>query len=126
MRHLECPVERKDGVAVIRPKGRLDSGQIGAFEKLLERLIKENQHHMVLDFGELRFISSSALRILLVTARKLRGKSGTFLLCELAPHVLDVMKTAGFDRLLDMRDSRDEAVAEAAREAARGAALARL
>ncbi|MDE2906805.1 MAG: STAS domain-containing protein [Acidobacteriota bacterium] len=70
----------------------------------------------------MRFISSSVLRILLVAAKKLRGKSGTFLLCEPGPHVLDVMKTAGFDRLLDMRDSRDETVTEAAQ----ATALARL
>ena len=73
---------------------------------------------MVLHFGTLMFISSSALRILLLAARKIKQKHGTFLLCGLAPHLMDVMKTAGFERLLQIRSRREEALEEATARAA--------
>ena len=113
-KQLRYAVERRDGVTVIRPSGQLDSGQVARFEKLVRERIERGERHVVLDFSTLMFISSPALRFLLLAAKRVRREQGTFLLCGLPPHITDLMKTTGFDRVLQIRKTREDAIQEAA------------
>ena len=115
MRRLECNIEKNGAVVVVRPMGRLDSGQADRFEKLLADEVRKGNHRMVLDMSELTFIASSALRIMLMTARAIKGREGMFLVAGPLPHIMDVMRTAGFDRLLDIKVTTKDGV-EAARD----------
>ena len=114
---FECPVERHKKVVEISPSGRLDSGQVASFEKILLNRINAGDQHIVLNFNRLMFISSSGLRILLLGGKKFRAKKGTLLLCELKPAIQDLLKTAGFQGLLAIRQERAVALQEAAEAA---------
>ena len=114
---LRYAVERRDGVTVIRPSGQLDSGQVARFEKLVRERIERGERHVVLDFSMLEFISSPALRFLLLATKRARREQGTFLLCGLPSHIADLMKTTGFDRVLQIRNAREDAIQEAAARA---------
>ena len=118
-RGLQCNIDRQQGVTVLQPIGRLDSGQIGRFEELVTEQIRGGSHRLVFDFSELTFLSSSGLRILIVAARQIKKREGALVLAGVMPHILDVMKTAAFDRLLIIKDTREEAV-EIAREKVEG------
>ena len=45
-RQLDCAIERDNGVTVIKPSGRLDSGQIGRFEQLMMGRINNGETGM--------------------------------------------------------------------------------
>ena len=115
MRRLECGMEKKGSVVVVRPMGRLDSGQGDRFEKILADEVRKGNHRLVLDMSELTFIASSALRIMLVTARAIKSREGVFVVAGPLPHILDVLRTAGFDRLLKVMDTAEAAI-ETARD----------
>ena len=115
MRRLECGMEKKGSVVVVRPMGRLDSGQGDRFEKILADEVRKGNHRLVLDMSELTFIASSALRIMLVTARAIKSREGVFVVAAPLPHILDVLRTAGFDRLLKVMDTAEAAI-ESARD----------
>ena len=109
---LQCTVERHEGVVVIKPVGRLDSAQIAPFEEIVMRQVKNGKHDVIVDFEQLAFISSSALRILLIAGKEAKRKGNAFLLCTLMPHITDLMGIAGFDRLLQIRTNLAEAMQE--------------
>ena len=113
-KQLEYHVDRRGGVMLIQPVGRLDSSQIARFEEVVMGQVQTGRHDVVLDFEQLTFLSSSALRILLGAARQAKNRNNAFLLCALKPHITDLMKTAGFDRLLRIHDTRKQAMQSAA------------
>ena len=114
---FECTVDRHKKVIEITPAGRLDSGQVAVFEKILLNRINKGDEHVVINFSKLIFVSSSGLRILLLGAKHLLAKKGTFLICAPRPQIKDLLKTAGFQKLLKIRDDRDAALQEAAEAA---------
>ena len=114
---FECTVDRHKKVIEITPAGRLDSGQVATFEKILINRINKGDEHVVINFSKLIFVSSSGLRILLLGAKHVLAKKGTFLICAPRPQIKDLLKTAGFQKLLKIRDDRDAALQEAAEAA---------
>ena len=110
---FECKVERNGGVAIVKPCGQLDSGETDRFEAVLLETLEKDKPRIVIDLEGLMFVSSSGLRVLLLAAKQTQEKKGTLLLCSLRPQIQSLLKTAGFNRLLKIRVSRQEAVAEA-------------
>lgn len=122
-KQLEYHVDRRGGVMLIQPVGRLDSSQIARFEEVVMGQVQTGRHDVVLDFEQLTFLSSSALRILLGAGREAKKKKNAFLLCALRPHITDLMRTAGFDRLLQIRATTEEAIRWAAETHGRNASV---
>ena len=120
-KQLDYHIDRRDGVMLIQPVGRLDSSQIARFEEVVMGQVQTGRHDVILDFEQLTFLSSSALRILLGAGREAKKKKNAFLLCALRPHISDLMKTAGFDRLLQIRATTEEAIQWAAETHGRNA-----
>ena len=121
-KQLEYHIDKRDGVMLIQPVGRLDSSQIARFEEVVMGQVQTGRHDVILDFEQLTFLSSSALRILLGAGRDAKNRNNAFLLCALKPHITDLMKTAGFDRLLRIHDTREQAMQNTAQ--GRGATAA--
>ena len=109
---VRIDVRREGAVTVIRPAGRIDSGRIGQLEKVIQDELSDGRDRLVLDFSETLFISSSALRVLLVTHRAV-SPTGILLVAELMPHIADMIRTAGFDTLLEVRADVGSALDEA-------------
>ena len=110
---FECKVERKGSVMIVKPCGQLDSGETDRFEAVLLETLEKDKPRIIIDLEGLMFVSSSGLRVLLLAAKRTQEKKGTLLVCSLQPQIHSLLKTAGFHRLLKIRLSRDEALAEA-------------
>jgi anti-anti-sigma factor len=100
-----------DGVFEMRPQGRIDSATGPAFEKDVLAQIDDGQRRLLLDFGELQYISSAGLRIVLLAAKKMKTAGGKLALCSLNPQITEVFEISGFARILDIHPSRDAALA---------------
>ena len=104
-------LRRKEGnAAVVSVKGRLDAVSSPEVEKELDRLIAEGERRLVLDFGELDYISSAGLRVILAATKKLKGKEGTLFLTSLRNVVKEVFEISGFGAIIPIFASVDEAV----------------
>ncbi len=99
-----------DDICEVRPKGRLDSASGPAFEKDLLGRIESGRLRMLLDFGELQYISSAGLRIVLLAAKKMKSAGGKMALCSLNPQIAEVFEISGFSNILDIHPSRDAAL----------------
>ena len=107
---IDVAEEREDGVLVLVPAGRIDSGNARAFESIVTERITAGDHRLVVDFGNLDFISSSGLRVLLIAAKTVKAQSGAIALCSMKDHIQEVFQISGFDRIIPIRNTRPEAL----------------
>jgi anti-sigma B factor antagonist/stage II sporulation protein AA (anti-sigma F factor antagonist) len=103
--------EEKSGeVLILRLKGRLDALSTPDAEKKVFAYINHGQHKLLLDFSGVDYISSAGMRMLLATTKKLKILSGQLVLCSITTNVMDVFKISGFDHVLELSKSEEEAL----------------
>ena len=108
---IRIDVDRERETLILTPRGRLDTASTADFERQVMGHIGKGATRLALDFDHLDFVSSSALRILLIAAKALRERRGRFALCNLKPHVSEVLRISGIHRVIDVYGSRGDAVA---------------
>lgn len=90
--------------------GRLDSGNSAAFETEVMQRLDRSPRAMVFDFAGLTYVSSAGLRVVLLTAKRLRSRGSQFVLCGLSEPVRDVFKISGFLSVLTVEPDRNAAL----------------
>jgi len=78
--------------------GRLDATQCESALQFLNALPEPR----VIDLGELEYIASAGLRVLLLTQKRARGSGAGIRLINLKPQIHDIFRCTGFDRIIDM------------------------
>jgi anti-anti-sigma factor len=99
------------GVALVEVQGEVDAHTSGELDKALGDLLAQGHHRLALDFSQVGYISSAGLRVLLRAQQKARGLGGEVRLFGLSSFVRQVFQMAGFDRLLRIAATRQEATA---------------
>jgi anti-sigma B factor antagonist len=98
-------------VAVLAPKGSLNTRTSPAFEEKLGAVLDAKSRLIVVDMKGVDYLSSSALRVLLMTTRRLKRVKGKLFLCGLREEVRKVFAISGFDRDFNIQAARGEAIA---------------
>lgn len=97
---MELTHEISNGMLLVRPQNRIDSESAANFEAQCAALIAEGTNRVVIDFSQVRYVSSAGLRAILVVAKKAKSLGGALTLCGLRGNVKEVMSASGFDALL--------------------------
>lgn len=79
-------------------KGRLDASQAEAAQAFLDGLSEPTR----VDLGELEYISSAGLGVLLKTQKRLMAGGGGLTLFNVNNHIHDVFKYSGFDKIFQV------------------------
>lgn len=109
---MEIQVEEIGGVTVIPLEGRLDGNNASVAEGVFLGQFAEGKQRFVFDFGNLQYISSAGLRVVLVAAKKLRASKGRMICANLAEQVYDVFEMSGFTSILEIAATKEEALAK--------------
>lgn len=107
---LKIELENIENRVILRIDGRIDAASAPLLERKLISLIDEDHLHLVLDFSEVAYLSSAGMRVLLSAAKKLKLKNGGLVLFALVDDVMEVIKMAGFDKILHICTSEKEAL----------------
>jgi anti-sigma B factor antagonist len=91
----------KGNYTLLNVNGRLDSTTATDFEKSLMNLI-DLQKENVVCFKELKYISSSGLRVLLVAAKKLSTTGRKLTITAMQDHIKEVFDISGFTGLFNI------------------------
>ena len=102
---------REGGTLVARADGRVDGANAREFQDDLTKAIEADDQAVVLDLENLSYISSAGLRVILMTARKLREQGSKFAVCSLSASIKEVFEISGFDKIISIQDSQAEAIA---------------
>ncbi len=108
---MELKTRKEKNATVVSIKGRMDSISSPEFEKELSELMAEGQINLIIDFGELDYISSAGLRSILAAAKKLEKKEGKLLLSALKDMVKEVFEITGFTAIFPVYESVESALA---------------
>ena len=108
---MDVTTERINGVLSVAVEGRIDGSTVLAFREAIEAEIKDDDHAVVVDCERLHFIGSAGLRTVLAIAKALSNRDTRFALCSLSDQVRIVFETSGFDTIIPIHASRDEAFA---------------
>jgi len=95
-------------VAVI--SGRIDSTTSKELEAKLIPMVDSGIRKLVVDFSRVDFISSAGLRILLMSAKKLKQANGKMALCCLKDSIKEVFEISGFSAIIPIFSTREEAL----------------
>lgn len=108
---LELEVRRVGDVALVKCKGRIVSGDES---QLLQKKVTElmqTDRQMVLHLGEVTFLDSSGLGLLVRLAGMMRAARGDMKLCSLTRDIAHVVKITNLRQVLDTHDSEESAIA---------------
>ena len=96
---------------VIALKGEVDLATAPEFKRRLHALIDSGKTGIVVDLGEVSFIDSTALGVLIGALRKLGPAGGSLALVCTDPNILGIFEVTGLDRILEVHQSRADALA---------------
>ncbi len=108
---MEIGESKEGAVFVLAPTGRLDSANARSFEERVLAALEQGESALLIDFGNLDYISSAGLRVLLMGAKRLQQSGGTIALCTLSPSIREVFEISGFLTIFAVHDDRAAALA---------------
>ena len=98
--------EIESGILVAKLLGRIDSGNAGHFQDLLEAGIESHDCVLVLNFERVSFISSAGLRACVIVAKRI----GKLAFCSMSGFNREILAVSGLDQLIPVFDSQTQAV----------------
>lgn len=98
------------GVRVVEMRGRLDSVTAGPAGDSMDAIAQGPDKQVVVNLQHLDYVSSAGLRVLLRAAKLIKTHRGEIKLCQANPSVKQVLETSGFNSLITLLDTEDEAV----------------
>jgi anti-anti-sigma factor len=107
---MDIVVNKEGVVTTISLKGRLDALTSKQAEEQLLQIVETGERLLVMDLGELSYISSVGLRVLMLLAKRLKTVQGRVVVCSLQESIQQVFEIAGFTTIFGIYASRDEAV----------------
>lgn len=102
----------QEGVAVLRLTGEFDSFETDEVRRNVEACLKEGERRLVLDLTGMTFANSTTIAYLITAQKRAKETGGSLLIAGPGDFLRKTLKTLGLDRLLALRDSVDDAVAE--------------
>ena len=103
-----------DGVYVIVVAGELDLHTVPQLEELLDTTLDATPTAVVVDLLELTFLDSTALALLVASARRLRTRGGRLILATDSIATRRIFEITGLGRELELTTSLKAAVEKVA------------
>jgi anti-anti-sigma factor len=101
----------RDGVAIVSPKGRIDTTTSGSLEDAVRHVVDGGARNLVVDLSGVEYISSAGLRVFLVLAKRMRDLRGKLVLSGMTEPVRQVFQLAGFMPLFRVEPTQESALA---------------
>ncbi|MDR3179809.1 MAG: STAS domain-containing protein [Holosporaceae bacterium] len=105
---MEVKSTNIDNVTVLTPVGRVDTVTAKAFEDALMAAVSTNKK-IAICFSEVNYMSSAGLRVVLMLGKKITSLNGALVLIDMPDKIFAVFKMSGFDKILKICQSFEEA-----------------
>src|SRR5438067_10734462 len=112
-RRQRLEVEDIGDVTVVNfiDKKILDEQNIQLIGEQLFRLVDElGRRKLLLNFGNVEYMSSAALGKLITLNKKVQAAGGRLILCNIDPQIREVFEITKLDKLFDIRNEEQEAL----------------
>ena len=79
-------------------------------DELFDLVERDGIKSMVLNFGNVEFLSSAALNKLIILDKKVKSNAGQLRLCSLKPEIQEVFVITRLNQLFEIKDTVDDAL----------------
>jgi len=107
---MEISQKEENGIVSIAIKGRLDADSSAEAETVVKDALKEETNRLLFNLGELEYLSSAGLRVLLSAAKEMRRRDGKIVLCALNEFVKEIFEVSGFQSLIPITDTVESGI----------------
>lgn len=94
---------------IMKLVGRLDTTSTDSFSAAGEKCVGDGARYIVLDLGELQYISSAGLGSIVRLSKKLKALGGSVALCRVGGMVKEVFQVTGLFAIFKVFDSSESA-----------------
>jgi anti-anti-sigma factor len=108
--HPVAGVERSGAATIVRLAGELDLYNAHLVRDALLEATEEKPPRLIVDLGEVRFLDSTALGVLIEARKALKNRRG-FLLAAPGLETRRALEVSGLDKHFSVHDTVDEALA---------------
>ncbi len=109
---LKITLKEINDIVIISLIGTLDTNTSPEAEVEITKSLEEGARKMAIDLENTRYVSSAGLRIFLATAKKMMSVGGKLILCHPNDIVKDILHVSGFNTIIDVRATVEEALKE--------------
>jgi anti-sigma B factor antagonist len=110
--------ESNDGFVICRPVGELDAFTVSQFRQALADLAASRR--LIIDMSGIPFVDSAGLGALIGGIRRTRELGGDVAVACDRPTLVRLLRTTGFDRIVSVTETVDEAMASLLKDVASG------
>jgi len=103
----------KDNVAVVTilESRILDESNVNEIgRQLMELVTKQYMIKMIIDLGEVKYLSSAVLRQFIALYKQIKQENGDLKLCRVNPEVREVFKITQLDKMIEIKDDLESAI----------------
>jgi anti-sigma B factor antagonist len=104
---LHIQLQEHGAYTICRPVGELDAYTVGQFREALADLASRPK--LLIDMSEVPFVDSAGLGALIGGIRRAREVGGDVAVCCNRPTLVRLLHTTGFDRIVTVTETLDEA-----------------
>lgn len=115
MEGIQVSVEKtgpQQSISVIKVGGYIDTTTSAELEHSLASTLKTNSHNIIIDLGNVDYISSAGWGIFISEIKGIREKSGDLKLVRMIPEVFEVFELLEFHYILKAFDTVEEAISD--------------
>lgn len=89
----------------------LEEGDITSLEQAIMPVVaQEDAKNIVLDFSNVKFLTSAALGLLIRISKRTNEAGGELKLCSIDPKILEIFKITRLDRIFGIYGNRQQAL----------------
>ena len=107
----------QNSVSVIKVGGYIDTTTSAELERALDHLLRGGNYNIVVDLGNVDYISSAGWGIFISEIKGIREKGGDLKLVNMIPDVYEVFELLEFHYILKAFDSIQEAIRDFSKDA---------
>jgi len=100
----------RNHISIIKVGGYIDTTTSSELERALDSLLKQGRFFLVVDLGNVDYISSAGWGIFISEIKSIRENNGDLKLVRMVPDVYEIFELLEFHHILDVYDSVDEAI----------------
>ena len=123
MEGIQVSVEKtgyQGDISIIKVGGYIDTTTSSELERSLDSLLKSGVFRIIIDLGNVDYISSAGWGIFISEIKGIRERGGDLKLAKMIPDVYEVFELLEFHYILKAYDTIEDAIKEFDREAGSG------
>jgi anti-anti-sigma factor len=106
---MNVKIESSETCSIVTIEGRLDTASAFDLDRQLTGLAEDGCTRIIVDCTELKYISSSGLRVFLAARKKMENAKGKFLISNLQPEIREIFDIANFSLIFEIHPDLESA-----------------